>query len=85
MKVEHDSEKHKFFVTVGDYEAVLMYAEKERVLDFYHIYVPDPFRNRGIAAKILIRPPQRGHSIYRGPPPAPHFSCLTNVTMGVTM
>jgi len=54
MKVEHDPKKRKFFITLGDYEATLMYAEKGRRLDFYHLYVPDPFRNRGIAAKILI-------------------------------
>lgn len=54
MKIEHDSSKHKFFVTLGEYEASLMYAERGKVLDFYHIYVPDPFRNRGLAGKILI-------------------------------
>ena len=54
MKVEHDLKKHKFFMTLGAYEAALMYAEKGKALDFYHIYVPDPFRNRGVAAKILI-------------------------------
>ena len=25
-----------------------------RLLDFYHIYVPKPFRNRVIAGKILV-------------------------------
>ena len=54
MKVEHDLKKHKFFMKLGAYEATLMYAEKGKVLDFYHIYVPDPFRNRGIAAKVLM-------------------------------
>lgn len=54
MKIEHDPKKHKFFVKLGLYEAALMYAEKGKALDFYHIYVPDPFRNRGVAAKILI-------------------------------
>ncbi len=54
MKIEHDEKKHKFWVKLGSYEAALMYAEKGKVLDFYHIYVPDPFRNRGVAGKILI-------------------------------
>lgn len=31
-----------------------MYAKRGNVLDFYHIYVPDPYRNRGAAGKILI-------------------------------
>jgi hypothetical protein len=54
MKVEHDEKKQKFWVPLGSYQAELMYAKKGKVLDFYHIYVPDPFRNRGIAGKILI-------------------------------
>lgn len=54
MKVEHDKGRQKFRVKAGEYEASLMYAQKGRVLDFYHIYVPEPFRNRGIAGKILI-------------------------------
>ena len=54
MKVEHDPEKHKFFMALGEYEASLMYAERGKVLDFYHVYVPDPFRNRGLAGRILI-------------------------------
>ena len=54
MKVHHDREKKRFVVTLGTYEANLMYTEKDGVLDFYHIYVPDPYRNKGVAAKILI-------------------------------
>ncbi len=54
MKVEHDPERLKFLIKLGPYEATLMYAKKEQALDFYHIYVPDPFRNRGLAGKILI-------------------------------
>ena len=54
MKVEHDPKKQRFLIKLGSYEATLMYAKKEKALDFYHIYVPDPFRNRGLAAKILI-------------------------------
>src|SRR5947209_7533054 len=54
MKIEHDPERHRFSAKLGVYEASLMYARKGKALDFYHIYVPDPFRNRGIAGKILI-------------------------------
>ena len=53
MKIEHDREQSKFRARLGTYEAVLMYGQKDKVLDFYHIYVPDPFRNRSIAADIL--------------------------------
>lgn len=54
MKVIHDKKSKKFKVALDSYEAVLMYARKGDVLDFYHIYVPDPYRKRGLAAKILI-------------------------------
>jgi uncharacterized protein len=54
MKVEHDDKRSRFLVRLGSYEACLMYARREGVLDFYHIYVPDPYRNRGIAGRILI-------------------------------
>lgn len=54
MKVEHNPDKHQFVLKLGAYEAALMYAKKGKALDFYHIYVPDPFRNRGLAGKILI-------------------------------
>ena len=54
MKVMHDPAQKKFYIRLDSYEAVLLYATRGKVLDFYHIYVPDPFRNRGLAAKILI-------------------------------
>ena len=53
MKVIHDVEKEEFRVDLGAYRAVLLYAKRERVLDLYHIYVPDPFRGGAIAFKIL--------------------------------
>jgi uncharacterized protein len=54
MTVEHDPDRQRFFVRLGSYEACLMYARRGEVLDFYHIYVPDPYRNRGLAGRILI-------------------------------
>lgn len=54
MKVKHDPAGQRFLMRLGAYEATLLYAQKGKILDFYHIYVPDPFRNRGLAAKILI-------------------------------
>lgn len=54
MKVEHDETRGRFSVQMGDYEACLMYARRGDVLDFYHIYVPEPYRNRGIAGRVLI-------------------------------
>lgn len=54
MKIEHDPIRKMFWVDLGPYQAVLLYSKQEKVLDFYHIYVPDPYRNQGIAAKLLI-------------------------------
>jgi hypothetical protein len=53
MKVVHEPDKKRFVVKLGAYDANLMYAEKCPVLDFYHVYVPDPYRGRGIAESIL--------------------------------
>lgn len=54
MSVQHDPTHHRFIVALGEYEASLMYTRRGQVLDFYHIYVPDPFRGRGVAGRILI-------------------------------
>ena len=51
--VVHDEAGQRFSLKLGSYEAVLMYARRGDVLDFYHIYVPDPYRKRGIAGRIL--------------------------------
>lgn len=54
MNIIHDLEDQEFRIDLDPYHAVLMYARREKILDFYHVYVPDPFRNQGIAGKILI-------------------------------
>ncbi len=54
MKIEHEPKAQRFFARLGAYEASLLYAKRGRVLDFYHLYVPDPYRKQGVAAKILI-------------------------------
>jgi uncharacterized protein len=54
VKIEHDQAGGRFTVRLGEYQACLMYARRGDLLDFYHIYVPDPYRNRGIAGRILI-------------------------------
>ncbi|MBI1370239.1 MAG: N-acetyltransferase [Planctomycetes bacterium] len=53
MSIEHDTARHCFYQRCGEYEAVLMYARRDRVIDLYHIYVPDPCRNRGLAGYLL--------------------------------
>ena len=54
MNTVHDSKKQEFRIDLGSYHAMLLYARHEKIIDFYHIYVPDPFRNQGIAGKLLI-------------------------------
>ncbi len=54
MRVEHDQTRQRFYIRLGAYEASLMYARRGEVLDFYHIYVPEPYRNRGLAGRVLM-------------------------------
>ena len=54
MNVIHDAEKKEFYVELGAYRAVLMYAKQGDTLDLYHIYVPDPFRGQRVAGRILV-------------------------------
>lgn len=51
--IDHDKNHHRFIRKCGEYEAALMYAEKNGVLDFYHIYTPDPFRGGDVSTSIL--------------------------------
>ena len=54
MDVIHDPQGHRFYIKLGQYEAALLYARRDNVLDFYHVYVPEPYRKRGLAGRILI-------------------------------
>jgi len=54
MKVRHDPHRRLFVGDLKPYQACLLYARRGKALDFYHIYVPAPYRNQGLAAKILI-------------------------------
>ena len=50
--VEHDERAQRFCVKLQGYEACLMYRRAGQVLDFYHTYVPEVFRGRGMAEKL---------------------------------
>ena len=54
MQIEHDRENSRFLINLGDEPAELNYRQKDQVLDFYHVYVPDAHRGKGVAAKIVI-------------------------------
>lgn len=49
----HAKEQHRFIRKCGKYEAVLMYAKRGKILDFYHIYTPDPHRGGIISTSML--------------------------------
>ena len=52
LEVVHESAGHRFCVRLDEYEACLMYRRAGQDIDFYHTYVPEVFRGRGIAEKL---------------------------------
>ena len=50
--VEHDEASHRFCASLQGYEACLMYRRAGRDIDFYHTYVPEVFRGRGVAEQL---------------------------------
>lgn len=51
IEVEHNAQKQCFSATVDGYQAVLEYrALDEHTLDFYHTFVPNEMRGKGVAA-----------------------------------
>ena len=52
VTVRHDQANHRFIAALGGYEACLMYRLSGHEIDFYHTYVPEVFRGRGLAEKL---------------------------------
>ena len=52
LTVQHDEAGSRFCVKLEGYEACLMYRLKGQELDFYHTYVPEAFRGRGMAQRL---------------------------------
>lgn len=50
--VQHDEAGSRFCVRLQGYEACLMYRRSGREIDFYHTYVPETFRGRGVAEQL---------------------------------
>lgn len=56
MDVKHDEAGHRFYIPLeSGHEALLLYRQQGKILDFYHTYVPEEFRNRGLAEKVVER------------------------------
>ncbi|MBI4354942.1 MAG: N-acetyltransferase [Candidatus Omnitrophica bacterium] len=53
LEIVHDRDHHRFVAVVGGVEAYLRYKEQGRVLDFFHTYVPEAARGRGIAEQLV--------------------------------
>lgn len=53
MNVRHEPDAGRFVIPLGAYEAALMYARRGDVVDLYHVYVPEPYRKRGHADRLL--------------------------------
>ena len=53
VEVLHDPSNQRFVVKHEGYEATLMYRLKGKEIDLYHTYVPEVFRGRGLAEKLV--------------------------------
>lgn len=53
-KAQHDEASHRFYIPLetGE-EAILEYRREKETLDFYHTYVPEESRGRGLAQKLV--------------------------------
>ena len=54
MEIEHDKEKRIFFAEVENKKALLEYNKVDKkTLDYYHTFVPEELRGRGIASRVV--------------------------------
>lgn len=52
LDVTHDPAARRFCVKLEGYEGCLMYRLSGNEIDFYHTYVPEVFRGKGIAERL---------------------------------
>lgn len=50
--VRHDAAAHRFTLAIDGAEAFLSYRATGRALDFYHTFVPEALRGRGLAEQL---------------------------------
>lgn len=53
VTVEHDQARHRFVVRLEGQEAFLAYRQHGAELEFYHTFVPEAFRGRGVAERLV--------------------------------
>ena len=54
MKVEHDEMAQKFFIDLGNKEALLAYTEINNIWDIHIVIIPEENRGQGIAEKLAL-------------------------------
>lgn len=54
IEVKHDPVGQKFYIKLGDKEAVLAYTEVNNIWDIHQVIVPEEFRGQGIAEKLTL-------------------------------
>ena len=52
LKVVHDQANHRFVLMLDGNAAYLRYRQREADVDFYHTFVPEVLRGRGIAERL---------------------------------
>jgi predicted GNAT family acetyltransferase len=54
VDVKHDEAEHRFYIPLeGEEEALLLYRREGSTLEFYHTFVPEESRQKGLAEKIV--------------------------------
>ena len=55
VTVHHGPAHQRFYATLPDRsEAELRYRQAEQTLDFFHTYVPEAFRTKGVAEQVVL-------------------------------
>lgn len=54
FEVQHDPIGQKFFIALGNTEAILAYTQVNNILDIHHVAVPEPFQGKGLAEKMSV-------------------------------
>ena len=53
VNVEHDAARQRFVIRLDGQEAFLAYRRQGKELDFYTTFVPEAFRGRGFAERLV--------------------------------
>jgi predicted GNAT family acetyltransferase len=54
INIIHDQEGQEFTAALGQEQAEMSYAKpQEKVIDFQHTFVPEKFRRKGVASKLI--------------------------------